>query len=272
MVRAASAVILALAAASLAGTGTQAPSANATAAAVPQARGRLRRPKELKKSLATAADAIANASASIMSLRTDLGTSNISTGRRSSRVGADLTDVSLSISSATFTNLTGMNLTVAASPGSLVEDALQELESLGKQQNALREARDAFDVAIQASEEAKERAKKLAEEVVQTSEDIVDDDDDAGSAAAPATGAHTATSRAKRKWYDGVRTVGSFMLGGLISRLLQGGSCSPSGRSCAAPCTSACFPGRTFTALGSLRLMGPVSSRRKSHEASLPPP
>merc|ERR1719364_464618 len=129
-----------------------------------------------------------------------------------------------------------MNLTVAASPGSLVEDALQELESLGKQQNALREARDAFDVAIKASEEAKERAKKLAEEVVQTSEDIVDDDDDAGSAAAPATGAHTATSRAKRKWYDGVRTVGSFMLGGLISRLLQGGSCSPSRRS--GPCAS----------------------------------
>ena len=39
MVRAASAVILALAAASLAGTGTQAPSANATAAAVPQVPG-----------------------------------------------------------------------------------------------------------------------------------------------------------------------------------------------------------------------------------------
>merc|ERR1719364_218124 len=118
-----------------------------------------------------------------------------------------------------------MNLTVAASPGSLVEDALSEIESLDTQQNALREARDAFDVAIRASEEAKDKAKKLAEEVVDGAEDIVDDDD-SESAKAP-----TPTSRSKKKWYDGVRTVGSFMLGGLISRLLQGGPCT-TGKPC----------------------------------------
>jgi hypothetical protein len=217
----------------------------------------------MAKSLATAADAIANASASILTLRADFGSTNNSAGRRSTQVGADLTDVSLSISSATFTNLTGANLS-GPSPGSMVEDALKEIESLDKQQFALREARDAFDVAIRASEEAKDRAKKLAEEVVDGAEDIVDDDDDSGSASAP-----TPTSRSKKKWYDGVRTVGSFMLGGLISRLLQGGSCAPGGRSCASPCASLC-PGRTLTALGSLRLLGPIS-RRKSHDVSLPP-
>jgi hypothetical protein len=220
----------------------------------------------LSKSLATAADAMANASAamSMMSLSADFGSANNSAGRRSSRVAPDLTDVSLSISSATFTNLTGVATNLSAtSPDSMVEDALKEIESLGKQQNALREARDAFDVAIRASEEAKDRAKKLAEEVVDGAEDIVDDDD-SDSPKAP-----TPTSRAKKKWYDGVRTVGSFILGGVISRLLQGGSCT-AGRSCAAPCASVCFPGRTLTALGSLRLLGPVS-RRKSQDVSLPP-
>jgi type II secretory pathway component PulF len=48
---------------------------------------------------------------------------------------------------------------------SMVEEALDEIEALDKQQDALKMAREAFDKAITASQEAKEQAKKLAEEV-----------------------------------------------------------------------------------------------------------
>jgi hypothetical protein len=106
---------------------------------------------------------------------------------------------------------------------SLVEEALDEIESLAKQQAALRKAREAFDEAITASETAKEQAQKLAEEVVTGAEDIADPDgDDVDSVAAGKSVTSRVSAARRKKWYqsDAVRTVGSFLVGGVFSRLV----------------------------------------------------
>jgi hypothetical protein len=129
---------------------------------------------------------------------------------------------------------------------SMVEEALDEIEALDKQQDALKMAREAFDKAITASQEAKEQAKKLAEEVVAGAEDIADPDGDDLVSVAQGTKqvSHTSRSRGVKGYLsDPVRCVGSFFIGGIVSRLVpsigtMGGCCLP--LPC---CTGGCLPG-----------------------------
>jgi hypothetical protein len=127
---------------------------------------------------------------------------------------------------------------------SMVEEALDEIEALDKQQDALRMAREAFDKAITASQEAKEQAKKLAEEVVDGAEDIADPDGDDSVSVAQGTKqvSHDARTRRGAKGYlsDPLRCVGSFFIGGVVSRIVPSfgtmtGCCFPC-------CTGGCLP------------------------------
>jgi len=126
---------------------------------------------------------------------------------------------------------------------SMVEEALDEIEALDKQQDALKVAREAFDKAIIASGEAKEQAKKLAEEVVAGAEDIADPDgDDTVSVAATTKQgtkqvSHDPRKRVKGYLSDPLRCVGSFFIGGIVSRMFSNiGAVT----SCCFPC---CTPG-----------------------------
>jgi hypothetical protein len=121
---------------------------------------------------------------------------------------------------------------------SMVEEALDEIEALDKQQDALKMAREAFDKAIIASGEAKEQAKKLAEEVVAGAEDIADPDGDDLVSVAGTTKqgtkqvSHSTSRRVKGYLSDPVRCVGSFFIGGIVSRIVpsigtMGGCCFP---------------------------------------------
>jgi hypothetical protein len=105
----------------------------------------------------------------------------------------------------------------------MVEEALDEIEALDKQQGALRSAREAFDKAIIASQEAKEQAKKLAEEVVAGAEDIADPDGDDSVSVVQGTkqvSHDSRTRRAKGFLSDPLRCVGSFFIGGIVSRMV----------------------------------------------------
>jgi hypothetical protein len=120
---------------------------------------------------------------------------------------------------------------------------LDEIEALDKQQDALKIAREAFDKAIIASGEAKQQAKKLAEEVVAGAEDIADPDGDDSVSVAQGTKQVSHDSRTRRvKGYlsDPVRCVGSFFIGGVVSRIVPSfGSMT----GCCFPCwTGACLP------------------------------
>merc|ERR1719311_1567032 len=125
---------------------------------------------------------------------------------------------------------------------SMVEEALDEIEALDKQQDALKVAREAFDKAIIASGEAKEQAKKLAEEVVAGAEDIADPDgDDSVSVAGTAKQgtkqvSHSTTRRVKGYLSDPLRCVGSFFIGGIVSRIV------PSVGTMTGCCTGGCLP------------------------------
>jgi hypothetical protein len=145
------------------------------------------------------------------------------------------TDQALRVAASSFADITNASDVKQGLPlgdprmapgASLVEEALDEIESLAKQQAALRKAREAFDEAISASETAKEQAQKLAEEVVTGAEDIADPDaDDADSVAAGKGGSgglSSALAARRKKWYqsDVARTVGSFLVGGVFSRLV----------------------------------------------------
>jgi hypothetical protein len=143
---------------------------------------------------------------------------------------------------------------------SMVEEALDEIEALDKQQDALKVAREAFDKAIIASGEAKEQAKKLAEEVVAGAEDIADPDgDDTVSIAQGGTKqmSHDRTTRRVKGYLsDPVRCVGSFLIGGIVSRIVPSvgtmtGCCFPC---CSVGCLPRCGP-KVLVQLFGVRLL-----------------
>jgi hypothetical protein len=145
---------------------------------------------------------------------------------------------------------------------SMVEEALDEIEALDKQQDALKIAREAFDKAIIASGEAKEQAKKLAEEVVAGAEDIADPDGDDMVSVAQGTKqvSHDRITSRRVKGYlsDPVRCVGSFFIGGIVSRIVpsigtMGGCCLPL-PCCTGGCLPRCGP-KVFVNLFGARLL-----------------
>jgi len=145
------------------------------------------------------------------------------------KAGVDLTNATRSISDGNPNRDTE----------SMVEEALDEIEALDKQQGALRSAREAFDKAIIASQEAKEQAKKLAEEVVAGAEDIADPDGDDSVSVVQGTkqvSHDSRTRRAKGFLSDPLRCVGSFFIGGIVSRMV------PSVGTMTGCCTGGCLP------------------------------
>merc|ERR1719498_147980 len=92
-----------------------------------------------------------------------------------------------------------------------VEEALKEIESLDKQQAALRQARDAFDQALVASEIAKTEAKRLAEDVAEDIEDAETDDPVDGYTQRD----RPAKAERKKKSFsaDALKTMLSFLIG-----------------------------------------------------------
>jgi hypothetical protein len=153
------------------------------------------------------------------------------------RAGVDLTNATRSVKDGTPNRDTE----------SMVEEALDEIEALDKQQDALKIAREAFDKAIIASGEAKEQAKKLAEEVVSGAEDIADPDGDdlvsvAQGGTKPGTKqvSHSTTRRMKGYLSDPLRCVGSFFIGGIVSRIVPSFGTMTG---CCFPCfTGGCLP------------------------------
>ena len=100
-----------------------------------------------------------------------------------------------------------------------VEEALKEIESLDKQQAALRQARDAFDQALVASEIAKTEAKRLAEDVAEDIEDAETDDPVDGDTPRDRP-AKADRGRKKSFSTDALKTMLSFVIGGILGKLL----------------------------------------------------
>lgn len=111
------------------------------------------------------------------------------------------------------------DLPVPAHARTPVEEALKEIESLDKQQAALRQARDAFDQALVASEIAKTEAKRLAEDVAEDIEDAETDDPVDGDTPRDRP-AKADRGRKKSFSTDALKTMLSFVIGGILGKLL----------------------------------------------------